>query len=58
MQQKYTNNIKLENKMETKEAKKRLSKVGEWLNSEHKSFIDLSAMNVERRQLFMKRAMR
>ncbi len=44
--------------METKETKKRLSKVGEWLNSDHKPFIDLSAMNVERRQLFMKRAMR
>lgn len=44
--------------METKEVKKKLSKVGEWLNSSHKPFIDLSVMTLERRELFMKRAMR
>lgn len=44
--------------METKEVKKKLSKVGEWLNSNPKPFIDLGMMTVERRTLFMKRALR
>lgn len=44
--------------METKVIEKKLSKVGEWLNSDHKPYIDLNMMTVERRSLFMKRALR
>lgn len=42
--------------METKE--KKLSKIGEWMRSQHEPFIDLSVLTVEQQSLFMKRALR